>query len=176
MEDRKIEESVRETIEDLKKKIDSLSEAAKDDDVTVAEKINTVKNKAVKVFQDVGERLGTLIENNADEEELSKAIDTIRTRSKDLYDSALNKINEIKGSVNGEEAPENKEEKQSDPFYEVTKSIGNIVDDAKEGIDTFMNRDDVKETVNKAKSSAVDIAEKTLEILRGWLKPEGDDK
>ena len=39
-----------------------------------------------------------------------------------------------------------------------------------------MNRDDVKETVNKAKSSAVDIAEKTLEILKGWLKPEEDDK
>ena len=39
-----------------------------------------------------------------------------------------------------------------------------------------MNREEVKEGVEKAKAQAVDMAERTLEILRGWLKPDGDDQ
>ncbi len=181
MEDKYIEESVKEVIEDLKSKVDALTEAASGSDETVAEKVEAVKNKAVKVFQDVTERLKGLSESAANEEELAKAISTIKDKSKDLYENALNKIDELRGgkkegSESEKDATPAEQKEDADPFTEVKKGIENIVADAKAEFDDFMHREDVKEAVDKAKVQAVDIAEKTLEILKGWLTPDGDDK
>ena len=51
-----------------------------------------------------------------------------------------------------------------------------LVEQVKEGFSEFVNREDVRETVDKAKAGAVDIAERTLDILKGWLLPDGEDK
>ena len=45
-----------------------------------------------------------------------------------------------------------------------------------ENPNNFVNREDVKTAVEKTKEGVVDVAEKALEILKGWLAPEREDK
>ena len=84
MEEKYIEESVKELIEDLKEKVDALTQNAQDDDESIAEKAQAIKNKAVRVFNDASEKLKGMMEDTVNDEEVSKVIETVKARSKDL--------------------------------------------------------------------------------------------
>ena len=186
MEEKYLEESVKEVVEDLKKKIDTLTAISEGADDEIAEKVLFIRDKAIGVFNDVSAKLNQMGEQLSDKDEFDQALDTIKARSKVLYENAMDRICELKKEMRPqeeekaeeeieEEAAENAEDK-TDFVEEVKKSVENIVEDAGNKINEFVNREDVKETVDKAKAGAVEIAEKTLEILKGWLMPDGEDE
>ena len=186
MDEKYIEDSVRETVEDLKKKIDALTLSCEDADESIADKVDSIKDKAVRVFSDVTDKLNYVAATVSDEKELEQAIGVIKDKSKEFYDNAMSRISELKKEaapepekaeeVLEEKKEEEKEKVEIDVVEEVKKGIDDLIVDAREGISGFMNREDVRETVDKAKAGAVDIAEKTLDILKGWLMPDGEDQ
>ena len=202
MEEKYLEESVKEVVEDLKKKIDTLTAISEGADDEIAEKVLFIRDKAITVFNDVSEKLNQMSEQLTDKDEFDQAVNTIKARSKVLYENAMDRICELKKEMRPQEevkpeeevkeieAQEEKEnpeeeikeetveetEEKTDFVEEVKKSVENIVEDAGNRINEFVNREDVRETVVKAKAGAVDIAEKTLEILKGWLMPDGEDQ
>ena len=121
-----------------------------------------------------------MIEDAVDEEEVSKVIETVKVRSKDLYENALEKINALKAEkVQTEEssqAAEEEKEEDKDVFAEAKNGIDQIISNVGEEINNFVNREDVRNAVEKTKEGVVDAAEKALEILKGWLAPEREDK
>ena len=161
MDEKYIEESVRDVIEDLKVKIETLSQNCEDSDESVSEKLDVIKEKAVKVFNDAAVKLNAAVKQVSDEKELEQAIATVREKSKEFYDNAMERISEVK--------------KQAVKKIDSAEKT-DLVEDMKKGVSDFMNREDVRETVDKAKAGAVDIAERTLDILKGWLLPDGEDK
>jgi uncharacterized phage infection (PIP) family protein YhgE len=161
MDEKYIEESVRDVIEDLKVKIETLSQNCEDSDESVSEKLDVIKEKAVKVFNDAAVKLNAAVKQVSDEKELEQAIATVREKSKEFYDNAMERISEVK--------------KQAVKKIDSAEKT-DLVEDVKKGVSDFMNREDVRETVDKAKAGAVDIAERTLDILKGWLLPDGEDK
>lgn len=161
MDEKYIEESVRDVIEDLKVKIETLSQNCEDSDESVSEKLDVIKEKAVKVFNDAAVKLNAAVKQVSDEKELEQAIATVREKSKEFYDNAMERISEVK--------------KQAVKKIDSAEKT-DLVEDVKKGVSDFMNREDVRETVDKAKVGAVDIAERTLDILKGWLLPDGEDK
>ena len=201
MEEKYLEESVKEVVEDLKKKIDTLTAISEGADDEIAEKVLFIRDKAITVFNDVSEKLNQMGEQLTDKDEFDQAVNTIKARSKVLYENAMDRICELKKEMRPQEEvkpeeevkeiePQEEEkpeeeikeetveetEEKTDFVEEVKKSVENIVEDAGNRINEFVNREDVRETVVKAKAGAVDIAEKTLEILKGWLMPDGEDQ
>ena len=184
MDEKYLEENVKELVEDLKKKIDTLTASCEGADDEIAEKVIFIRDKAINVFKDVNERLNQMSEQLTDKDEFDQAISTIKARSKVLYENAMDRIYELKKEMRPQEEEikaedeikEEVKEEKTDFVEEVKKSVESIVEDAGSKINEFVNREDVKETVDKAKAGAVDIAEKTLDILKGWLLPDGEDQ
>ena len=171
MEERQIEESVREVIEDLKNKIDALTQTPEAADDETARKIEAIRNKAIKAFNDASARLSALGETILNEEEATKAVETVRVRSKELYDNALSRIDALLSKKDESETAE-----QKNPVEEARQGLDELIGNVSEEISDFMNREDVKRAVDKTKEGVVDVAEKALEILKEWLAPEREDK
>jgi len=157
MEDKYIEDSVKELVEDLKKKVEDLTAAAEGSDEKIAETVNMVRDRTVKVFCEAAQKASQMAEEVKDDEEFNKAIAKMKSKSKELYESALEKINELKSTAAAAD------------FKGTAESVKN-------NIDEFMNREEVKQTVDAAKVATVEIAEKALETLKGWLMPDGEEK
>ena len=170
MNDRDIELMIENTVDDLNRKTEKLIAASKDCDEEVADKVNTIKDKAVKVLNGVSSKIISLIDSDENEDEIVEAIETVKKKSRELYREALSRINDLKGI---ETVDEKKNEKT---MLDAKQQLRFIIDNAKDEIDDFMERDDVKQAVKKAKDSAVDLPEKARNTLKGWLTPGGDDK
>ena len=76
----------------------------------------------------------------------------------------------------GEIMPEEETDESKDILAEAKNGIDQIISNVGEEINNFVNREDVKTAVEKTKEGVVDAAEKALEILKGWLAPEREDK
>ena len=157
MEDKYIEDSVKELVEDLKKKVEDLTAATQGSDEKIAESVNMVRDKAVKVFCEAAQKASQMAEEVKDDEEFNKAIAKMKVKSKELYENALEKINELKSTA-------------------ASVDLKDTAESVKNNIDEFMNREEVKKTVDNAKLATVEIAEKALETLKGWLMPDGEEK
>ena len=176
MEEKDIVESLKELIEDLKEKVDSLSQSAADDDEDIARKAEMIKNKAVKVFNEASDKLKTMMEETVNEEEVSRVIQTVKTRSKDLYENALKKIGQLKAEKEVKEEKEEEAKAEDGSAAQEKSGFEEMIGSVSHEINNFMNREDVKAAVEKTKEGVVDVAEKALEILKGWLAPEREDK
>lgn len=149
-----INNSVSQVVEDLKKKIDELNILGEDADVANLAKINDIKQKAIKVLLQVSNKIVDTAKNITDEDELNKSIEIVKVRSKELYDNAVCKINEI----------------ISAPIIEETSDI---VDDVRSDIDKFFEQEEIKNAANDVKEASEKIADKAVSALKEWLKPEG---
>ena len=52
------------------------------------------------------------------------------------------------------------------------EKVNKVCGDVKEGYDDFMSKPEVQEKVDKAKDVTIDLAEKAVEALKQWLRPE----
>ena len=171
MEERHIEESVKEVIEDLKNKVETLTQSSENCDDEIAEKVILIKDKAVKVFNDASAKLSQMLDTDRNEEEIAKAVEMVKVRSKELYDNAVKRIESLQPAKEEETQP-----KESNHVEDAKRQIDDIISSVGDEINNFMNREDVKATVDKAKEGVVDVAEKALAILKDWLTPESEDK
>lgn len=140
-------------INDLKSKIDEISKAGEGATGDALVKINDVKAKAIDVLTQVSNKVIETTNDIADDEEIEKIVSVVTSKSKQLYDNALNKIDELTKPENVEEAKK-------------------VVNDVKKDINDFFEREEVKNTIESAKEVTVDIAEKAIDTLKDWLKTE----
>lgn len=141
-------------INDLKSKIDEISKAGEGATGDALVKINDVKAKAIDVLTQVSNKVIETTNDIADDEEIEKIVSVVTSKSKQLYDNALNKIDELTKPENVEKAKK-------------------VVNDVKKDINDFFEREEVKNTIESAKEVTVDIAEKAIDTLKDWLKTEG---
>ena len=140
-------------INDLKSKIDEISKAGEGATGDALVKINDVKAKAIDVLTQVSNKVIETANDITDDEEIEKIVSVVTSKSKQLYDNALNKIDELTKPENVEKAKK-------------------VVNDVKKDINDFFEREEVKNTIESAKEVTVDIAEKALDTLKDWLKTE----
>lgn len=140
-------------INDLKSKIDEISKAGEGATGDALVKINDVKAKAIDVLTQVSNKVIETANDIADDEEIEKIVSVVTSKSKQLYDNALNKIDELTKPENVDKAKK-------------------VVNDVKKDINDFFEREEVKNTIESAKEVTVDIAEKAIDTLKDWLKTE----
>lgn len=171
MDNNEVKNSVNEVVEDLKAKVNDIDEACKDID---NEKIKEIKNKSIATLNLAIERITTAANEMINSEEVQKGVEFVKAKSKELYDNALKKIEEVK---NNEEL-NNAFEKAEDYVVNAAKTVGETVEktevyqNAKQQVNEFINKPEVKDAINSAKKETVNIAEKALDTLKEWLDPE----
>lgn len=163
---------VNEVVQDLKQKIDRITSAAQDVDEDSKLKVEEIKNKAISVLNSASDKIVDAYKNISNTEEFENSLNVVKTKSKELYDNALKKIDEVKKSqtysdtVDYVKKTANQVKNETFDFFEGTKN----------NIDEFFTKPEVKESIDKAKLKTVDVAEKALDTLKQWLKPEEDKK
>lgn len=152
-----IEKSVNEIIDDLKNKINELSKAGEDADDSAIQKINEIKQKAIGVLNQASNKVIETAKDFSDSEEVQKGIEIVKVKSKELYDNAMSRINELSSS--------NKVE-------QVKGDVQEVIEEIKENVETFLEKEEVKEVVDTVKDKTNNIADKAINTLKEWLKPE----
>lgn len=183
-----LELEINETVKEMQDKIDEINESAEELNGTPgAEKANAIRDKAVEIITKACEKLLEMAKTVKDSDELAKGIELVKSKTKDLTEATLEKLNEIKNNPEVLEALEAVSNKAKEIYGEVrenekvkvgVKVANNIYDDVRGNVTEYMSRPDVQEKVDKAKDTTIDIAEKAVDALRNWLKPEssGENK
>lgn len=161
---------VNEVVEDLKQKIDSITAVADDVDDESRAKVEEIKNRAIKVLSNASDKILDTYKNVSNSDEVEKSIKVVKDKSKELYENALKKIDEVKRS-----------QTYSNTMDYVRRTAGQVkgetidfFEGTKNNIDEFLAKPAVKDSIDKAKLKTVDVAEKALDTLKQWLKPEED--
>lgn len=177
-----LEKSVKLVVEDLKKKIDDMEEAAANADSTKAVEI---KDKAVEVLTRVSNKFVQTANEVRNSKEFNDGVTFVLTRSKDLYDSTMKKIEEVSKKPEVTETIRKANEaigntineiKNSTVIEDAKKDLGTLFDSVKKNVDDFTSREDVKAKVDETKKATIEIAEKGLAIIKDWLSPKGEDE
>ena len=170
-ENKELKENVNKLVEDLQKKIDGIKEAGKN---SKNEKVEEIVGKVADALNSIIDKIVDVAKDSAYSQEVLNSIDFVKAKSKTLYEEALKKIEEIKKDEKVNEAIEN--------VTNVTKKIADSVTDnefvkaAENSIYEFKNKPEVKNAIDRAKHSTVEVAEKALSILKDWLEPEDENK
>ena len=156
-----LEKNVSEVIEDLKKKISNLANTNVEADEQAMQKINEIKQKAITVLSQASNKIVETANSISDSEEIQKGIDIVTVKSKELYENAINKINELSSSDTVKQVKE-----------EIETDVKQTIDEVKNSVEDFFEKDEVKDVIETVKEKTDDITEKALGTLKEWLKPE----
>lgn len=144
-----IETNVNELVEDLKNKINDINLAVNSVVGEDRTKAIEIRDKAVSVLVQASGKIVETAKTFADSEEVNKGVEIVKTKSKELYDNAMNRITEILEKSNVQE---------SDVVEEISEPL------------VAINEEIVKNVVQEDVNS---IAGKARNTLRDWLKLEG---
>lgn len=172
----------------------------KDIDVEVANKANEdYKENATKVLNEAIKQIKYASKKIKDDEELKRIVDNISRITEDTlegikkqYSDFINdpkvqqSYNDVKEQVITmyEKLQDNinikiNSLKENEKFMNTVNDINESIDAgiayASEKINEFTSRPEVNEKIEKAKDVAIDLAEKSTEALKNWLRPNNKD-
>lgn len=174
-----------ETINEMKSHIDKLEEnlASKSEilDDETKQKAKELVDKAEVAINTAIDKVSSAIEEIKDNEKLDDLLDKMKAKSLEAVDYTIEKIDALTNktstfdidALHDEIMDEFEKLKENEAFKKTTVLI-------KEGaakINEFFEKPEVKETINKAKATTINIAEKGVEGLKKILedKPENTE-
>ena len=181
MNNNDVEKSVQLVVEDLKKKIDEMEEAATNAN---SSKATEIKDKAVETLLRVSNKFVQTAREVKNSKEFNDGVTFVLTRSKDLYDTTMAKIQEFTSKPEVSEMIKKAsdtidntiEEIKSSPVVEnAVADLSDLFDSVKKNVDDFASREDVKIKIDETRKATMEIVDKGLSIIRDWLSPKGDD-
>ncbi len=97
-EDKKIEEQIDETVEEMKKKIEEISRNAEKVEGSLSGKAQEVKEKSVDVLNKAIEKVKGMYNSAVSSEEMAKTLAFVKGKAKDLSESASKAFESLKES------------------------------------------------------------------------------
>ena len=164
------DKNVDEVITDLKQKIDNLLNAGNSEvNAETFVKISDIRKRAINVLKQALEKIVLINDEFADPNEISEGINVVKERSKELYETALARIQELEKIGAVEDMKEDIEDAAEDFFEDTTE----LVDNARKEIDDFFTNENVEKVIDKVVEEKSAVVSKTVSVLKDWLKPEG---
>ena len=167
-----------ETVNELKADIDELEESftAKTIEIDESKKAQAreLVDKAKKAINTSIEKVSAVIEKLEDSEKLDDLLDKLKAKSKEAVDYTLDKIDAL---INNE--PEiSIDELHDEIMAEFENLKGNetirkttvLIKQGAAKINEFLEKPEVKDTINKAKKTTIKVAEKGVEGLKKVLE------
>ena len=168
---KEMESQVQELEENLAKKVDLLDEDGK-------EKARVLVEKTEEAIKSSIEKVRTAIENVTEDEKLEEFLDKVKAKSMEAVEFTKEKVAEL---ISVKEPKEDTLEKTSIDIMEefdkikdseTLKNITDFLNDINKRINEFFEKPEVKEVINKAKVTTVNIAEKGVEGLKKVLNTD----
>lgn len=164
------EKNVDEVTADLKQKIDNLLNAGNSEvNAETFVKISDIRKRAINVLKQALEKIVLINDEFADPNEISEGINVVKERSKELYETALARIQELEKIGAVEDMKEDIDDAAEDFFEDTTE----LVDNARKEIDDFFANENVEKVIDKVVEEKSAVVSKTVSVLKDWLKPEG---
>ena len=185
-----MDEKIEETVQEMKAKIDEITRKSEEiNDNDLAAKANQIKDRAINVLNDVTKKLSTTATDLKESDDFKKVLEFVKTKSKELSDATLKKINELKEDQRIKEGFDNtfnfvkeksnkltegikENEKVKGVIDDVSEKGSKLIDSVKVSVDDLLNKTELDEKIVEVKNKTVDIAEKAVQALKEWLKPE----
>lgn len=140
--------------DELKNTLEFVSSKTKDiTDVTI------IKLKEIKNSKQVKQATEVIADN------LNKGISIASNKASEGYSFVKEKAQE--GYKNLE---------KTKTFTEISNTVSEVKKSGIEAVNDFMNKPEVSSKIEKAKDVTIELAEKALDALRNWLKPEDKGK
>jgi len=185
-----MDEKIEETVQEMKAKIDEITRKSEEiNDNDLAAKANQIKDRAINVLNDVTKKISTTATDLKESDDFKKVLEFVKTKSKELSDATLKKINELKEDQRIKEGFDNtfnfvkeksnkltegikENEKVKGVIDDVSEKGSKLIDSVKVSVDDLLNKTELDEKIVEVKNKTVDIAEKAVQALKEWLKPE----
>ncbi len=188
----KIDQISKETPLDIENK-DIEVDVAKEADKNYKENATKVLNAAIEQIKEDSEKI-------KNDEELHKIIENIkriteetvaslkkqytdfindpkvRQSYSDVKEQAITMYEKMQDYVSVQVQKLKENEELMKKVSDLNDSIDKGIMYANEKINEFTSRPEVNEKIEKAKDLAIDLAEKSTEALKNWLRPENDKK
>lgn len=188
----KIDQISKETPLDIENK-DIEVDVAKEADKNYKENATKVLNAAIEQIKENSEKI-------KNDEELHKIIENIkriteetiaslkkqyadfindpkvRQSYSDVKEQAITMYEKMQDYVSVQVQKLKENEELMKKVSDLNDSIDKGIMYANEKINEFTSRPEVNEKIEKAKDLAIDLAEKSTEALKNWLRPENDKK
>ena len=166
-------------IKDLNTKLEELKQFAEDKiknlDENKKEQISELLDKTATAIDNAVEKIEELGKQKIDEEKFKEFLNKVANKANESIDFAKAKINEIilDDDKNLNDVFENisaefDKVRESDLF----KKASEVVNDIGNGINEFLEKPEVKETIKKVKITTINIAEKGLDGLKKVLNTD----
>lgn len=176
----KFDDTVKELKEDIKDLENEFSKRTKGLDESTKQKAYEFVENTENVINSSINKIAAVIENLKDDEELNDLLDKVKAKAKEAIDFAVEKIDAI---INGspdddldrlhDEIMDDFDKLKGTDLYKTTTVL------LKEGyakLNEFLEKPEVKQTINKAKKTTIDLAEKGVAGLKKVLIVEEEPK
>lgn len=180
----------------MKNKIEELKQYQNNDEYSgnVKDKINDVTEEVITFLSGMIEHTKNLMQDVKDSNQLQEAMAYMNTKSQEVYEDVLARIEEIKTSPNINEKFSSVKEgltkridsvnkvvdsaiiklRQNESFMNTIQTIeektSELYEVTKQKVTEFTSREDVSEKIEKAKDVTLDISQKAVDKLRDLLK------
>ena len=195
-EKRTVGEEVEKTVEDLKKQIEQIhreaDEASENQNDETRMKIEAAARKAIDTLNQSIDQLKLAAAQVQDSEAYRKTMAQIRQAADRAYSEGQRMIRQIQQDPKWNRAVEDLKSTFNDVSNRVKSGIDELkenealmdkVDQLKAGTDKlvgkgrdamrdFTSRPEVQKNIDKAKDVTIDVAEKTVDALKNWLRPQ----
>ena len=175
----KFEDTVKEMESQVQELEENLAKEVKDLDEEGKEKARILVSKTEEAIKSSIEKVRSVIENVKEDEKVEEFLDKVKAKSMEAVEFTKEKIaelsskteptnNETLDKVGGDILAEFDKIKES----ETMKNITDFLTDINKKMNEFFEKPEVKEVINKAKVTTVNIAEKGVEGLKKVLNTE----
>lgn len=195
-EKRTVDEEVEKTVEDLKKQIEQIhreaDEASENQNDETRMKIEAAARKAIDTLNQSIDQLKLAAAQVQDSEVYRKTMAQIRQAADRAYSEGQRMIRQIQQDPKWNRAVEDLKSTFNDVSNRVKSGIDELkenealmdkVDQLKAGTDKlvgkgrdavrdFTSRPEVQKNIDKAKDVTIGVAEKTVDALKNWLRPQ----
>lgn len=167
---KEMESQVEELETDLAEKTQNLDEANK-------ERARALVDKTEEAIKTSIEKVKNIINDVQQDEKLDEFLDKVKAKSMEAVDFTKEKINELTQKVDKENKLDKLGEdimtefdkiKESDAF----KKTADFLNDISSKVADFFEKQEVKDAINKAKTTTVRVAEMGVEGLKKALKTD----
>ena len=167
---KEMESQVEDLENDLAEKQAQLDDASK-------EKARLLVEKTEEAIKSSIEKVKGIINDVQEDEKLDEFLDKVKAKSMEAVDFTKEKIAELTKKADKDNKLEKLGEdimaefdklKESDAY----KKTADFLSDISTKVNEYFNKPEVKEVINKAKTTTINIAEKGVEGLKKALEPK----
>lgn len=175
----KFDETVKELKEDIKELEKEFEKRTKGLDKETKQKAKNLVEKAKKVINSSIEKIGAVVKDVKDSEELEELLYKVKAKAKEAVDYTVEKIDSlVNGDSNVLESLHDEIMSDFDQLKdsEIFKNTTVLIKEGYAKINEFLAKPEVKDKIKKAKHTTIDLAEKGVAGLKKVLEDKEEPK